>query len=356
MSSAGTLLQLSMTFTFKRKVTIVAEAIVVLVIFPWSHIGLAEEQHQYKWKFQEGRDLELVGPRGTICKLVFDQEEGKPFFHPLNALDGTTITGLRPSDHPHHLGLWFSWKFINGADYWSDPSVRNGITRLDRISLEQTDADEAKVICNLSYHRKDEAPILKEHRQIRISVPTPEQCYRIDWELNFEALEDVALSATPLEESESGGYAGLAYRPISVAKLTKDMEPEWLNSAGHLDRGIIRRPYREMKLHAEAANWCDISLRFGGEHGKVHGLAIFSHPDNFRSPPKWHVAAPTGFFNPMPLYDGSWSISKGEKFDLRYRVFVHPGRGDAEQLNREYNDFLKQSLKGLTKNAVEGCD
>jgi hypothetical protein len=303
-------------------------------------VGIATEQERHKWELHQDRDLELIGPDGVICRLNFNREEGKPFFHPLNALDGTTITGLRPADHPHHLGLWFSWKFLNGADYWSD-STRDGLTQVDRVSVERTTPEEAQVLLELSYRRKNEPPILKERRQMRIGVPDQNGQYRIDWDLQFEALDDVVLSATSLEKAASGGYAGLAYRPILTAKLTSAMDPEWLNSTGALDREVRARPYEDMKLHGAQADWCDMSLRFGGEGGKIHGLTIFCHPDNFRSPPWWHMAAPTGFLNPMLLYKDSWSVAKGETFRLRYRVLIHPGRGDLEQLDREYKEFVK---------------
>jgi hypothetical protein len=311
----------------------------------WSRVGVAAEQAEFTWNVHQDQDLELLGPGGLICRLVFNREEGKPFFHPLNALDGTTISGLRPADHAHHLGLWFSWKFIDGADYWSVPSIRNGITQLDRISIQRTDTKEARVLFELSYRRGSESPVLKERRQIRISIPDQNEQYRIDWHLQFEALDDVVLTAASLEKADSGGYGGLAYRPIATAELTKTMAPEWLNSTGATDRVLRTRPYREMKLHAAQANWCDISLRFGGDHGKVHGLTIFSHPDNPRSPPRWHMAAPTGFLNPMPLYKDSWSVAKGEKFELQYRSLIHPGRGDFEQLDGEYKDFAKQATE-----------
>jgi hypothetical protein len=171
-------------------------------------VGLAAESEQFKWEIQQDRHLELLGPNGVVCRLVFDGEEGKPFFHPLSAVDGTVMSGLRPADHPHHLGLWFSWKFLNGADYWSD-STRDGLTKVDRVSIEQTTREEARVLLELSYRRKNEPPILKERRQMRIGVPDQEGRYRIDWDLQFEALDDIEISATPLEKRSAADTEGL---------------------------------------------------------------------------------------------------------------------------------------------------
>ncbi|MBA7592916.1 Vitamin B12 transporter BtuB [subsurface metagenome] len=54
----------------------------------------------------------------SIWKFNFDKTEGKPYFHPLALEDGTPLTWLRPEDHPWHRGFWFSWKYINGLNYW----------------------------------------------------------------------------------------------------------------------------------------------------------------------------------------------------------------------------------------------
>jgi hypothetical protein len=34
--------------------------------------------------------------------------------------DGPVLTWLRPPDHPWHHGLWFSWKTVNGLNYWEE--------------------------------------------------------------------------------------------------------------------------------------------------------------------------------------------------------------------------------------------
>ena len=41
------------------------------------------------------------------------------FIHPLRTPSGFELTTIQPSDHLHHFGLWWPWKFIevNGAKH-----------------------------------------------------------------------------------------------------------------------------------------------------------------------------------------------------------------------------------------------
>src|SRR5215472_15895413 len=59
----------------------------------------------------------------TLWRFLYSTNYCKPCFHPLRVLGGEPLTTLHPSDHKWHYGLWFSWKYINGVNYWEE---RNG--------------------------------------------------------------------------------------------------------------------------------------------------------------------------------------------------------------------------------------
>ena len=55
-----------------------------------------------------------------------------PWFHPLATPSGVEITRNRPWDHPWHRGLWFSWKYVNGVNFWNeDPRTGEPAGRVD---------------------------------------------------------------------------------------------------------------------------------------------------------------------------------------------------------------------------------
>ena len=55
-----------------------------------------------------------------LWRFSFDPQKGKPFFHPVSAAGGVSLTNCKPEDHPWHYALWFSWKYINGLNYWEE--------------------------------------------------------------------------------------------------------------------------------------------------------------------------------------------------------------------------------------------
>jgi len=56
----------------------------------------------------------------SVWRLVFDPAKPKSWFHPLSTVDGEVLTAFEPADHPWHRGLWWSWKLINGINYWEE--------------------------------------------------------------------------------------------------------------------------------------------------------------------------------------------------------------------------------------------
>ena len=73
----------------------------------------------FAWN-QTETSLELSHGDKTVWRLIYDKTQNKSYFHPLATVDGTVLTALRPADHVWHYGVWFSWKFIDGLNYWEE--------------------------------------------------------------------------------------------------------------------------------------------------------------------------------------------------------------------------------------------
>src|SRR5476651_372685 len=69
----------------------------------------------------------FVGGKLFTSFLYPDSLE-KPVLYPLYAANGTVVTrGFPlepnpgdPTDHPHHIGLWFNFENLNGLDFWNN--------------------------------------------------------------------------------------------------------------------------------------------------------------------------------------------------------------------------------------------
>jgi hypothetical protein len=123
---------------------------------------------------------------GKVCWTYNPtSEEGKPYFHPL-AIPGTgdVLTDSRPDDHKWHIGLWTSWKYVNGVNFWEPhkDAVRNV------LSHTETCDDDTKLFqskATLSYIAK-EKEVLREDRTTRV-VTKENGDYVITFDSTFTA-------------------------------------------------------------------------------------------------------------------------------------------------------------------------
>jgi hypothetical protein len=308
----------------------------------------------YEWRKTDS-SLVLLNRGKVVWQLNFDKKEGKPYFHPVSLADGTELTWLRPADHPWHRALWFSWKFINGVNYWEeDPKtgLSPGRTEVGEVKFWRRNdwlADigvrhrSVDIEMMLSYHQPGHESVLTEKRLIAVSPPDKNGRYHIDWHSTFTAGgKDVVLGRTPIPGEQGGkgwgGYAGLSLR---MAKATRGFQ--FVDSEGRKDK----------QAHGKKARWVD----FSGElpDGKEAGITIFDHPDNLRHPSPWYVEKGMPYFSPAVLFNKPYRLEAGKSLTLRYRILIHPGRADKEALEGEWKAF--GNLKGAAiAEVLEGVD
>lgn len=69
----------------------------------------------------------FVGDKLFTSFLYPDTLE-KPVLYPVYTVNGTDVTrGFPlntkpgdPTDHPHHIGIWFNYENVNGLDFWNN--------------------------------------------------------------------------------------------------------------------------------------------------------------------------------------------------------------------------------------------
>ena len=290
----------------------------LLALAPWLDASAADAGWQWR---QDDGSLALLNGTNTVWQLNFKKGEGKPYFHPLNLADGTTLTAVRPADHPWHLGLWWSWKYINHTNYWEEnrkTGLSDGRTELVGVKTEALPNHTAHVEMQLTYHLPDQPPVLNEKRLLDVSAPDAQEGYYIDWTTTFTpaGTEDVVFERTP-PKNYSGGYAGLSCR---FAKLG----PAWSYTGSS---GLTTAT----NLYGKQEAWIDFSN--GG------GIAIFDHPANLRHPSPWYPNDKLPFFSPALLFHEPYILKAGKSLTLRYRVFIHTMRADRMALDAAWKAF-----------------
>lgn len=310
------------------------------LIEPWpSKYEIAEEQSKY-W-VESDSSLTLMNGHKVVWQFNFPKF-GKPYFHPINSIDGHTLTWLSPPDHRWHYALWFSWKYINGINYWEEDKITNipdGLTEVNDCDIKVNNDLSARIKLKLSYHPPNVYDVLTENRLINVSLPDENGDFYIDWESEFIAgAEDVNLDRTPIEGQEGGrrwgGYATLGLR-VNTENLT---QISLLNDTGK----------KGLDIHTTPTKWTDISGIIKEDSTKSAGITIFDHNQNPRHPVPGYVInsenkewARFVYTNPGFLYNSAYKIKAGETLKLRYRVYIHNELGELEKLNKLFDNYIK---------------
>lgn len=290
---------------------------------------------EYGW--QQGADaFALMNHGRVVWQWNYGKELPKSYFSPVTLGGGMELTWLSPSDHWWHRALWFSWKELNGVNYWEEDKERHCKGINDIVSVETTpNADHsARIGMTVAYHPPNEPPVLTEKRVIDVSAPDAQGGYAIDWRSDFRA--------GPQDVHMQGGTSGGGYAGMSVRIAPKSCDWRLVDSEGRED---VPTESFAKTTHGQHARWMDFSL-VDMASGETAGIAILDHPGNLRFPSQWHNLiddkVPFGYFSPAPLWSEPYTLPAGQTMTLRYRIVIHPGRTDRPGLEKQWQEWAKE--------------
>ena len=294
--------------------------------------AIAEPQ-ALRWEEAAGKSLALWSGNHIVWRFNYATSQNKPYFHPLAAVAGPVLTLDQPADHVWHHGLWLSWKFINGVNYWEPEKGSRkpaGRTQWSDVKIKRGDDFSARITLRLAYRPGSGEVVLREQRTIHVSPPDSDGGYHLDWSSQFTAeAERVKLDRTPLPGEPGGvaygGYAGLSLRMTPLKELTATT-PD----------GPVTFQAGTARLQAAAVDYS------GSGDGRRSGIAILVDPRSFNVPSPWYLIASNRmtYFSPAVLCFGPHAMKRGESFSLDYRVCVHPDAWSAERLGKGYKRLV----------------
>ncbi len=289
-------------------------------------LAIADDPNDYEVKISNDHIVARYNSK-LIWQYNFVKAEGKPYFHPLASTSGHVFSDLRPDDHPWHRGLWFSWKYIDGVNYWEenrDTGQSDGKTRITKVEKRELDDSSIQVKLKLSYTPGDsQETILNESRTVTIHRPSEDGIYPIIWESTFYAVKDsVLLDRTPLLGEQNGkrwgGYAGWSLR---------------MNKAS-LD-GVFTNSQGQMGLDAKSksASW----ISYDTTHGDA--VLFMDHPTNLNYPNTWYISAEMPYFSPAVLFNKRYILRKEAPLHLRYQIFISPRKFDSSRIEKTWRNW-----------------
>ncbi|MCP4451324.1 MAG: hypothetical protein GY809_07665 [Planctomycetes bacterium] len=284
-----------------------------------------EKEPQLGWK-QTETSIALLNHGQQVWAHVHDKATGKPYMR-IGLLDGTELTrpwpvpaGYSKADHPWHKALWWSFKILNGSNFWEENQLG---TEPTHVEVTRNADGSAKICVTLMYHLPDQAPVLKEERQIRVSKPNKNGAYFIDWQARFTALGPKAVVFAKYR------YGGLSLR--MATELNESPAWEFLADTEKATANGTSVPTRWMAYQGTAPN------------KQKAALAIFDHPDNAGDPATWLVRDNYPYMNPTFPGQNDVTLKPMESLTLRYGVLVHPGDITKTQIEGRWKRFARDT-------------
>lgn len=289
-----------------------------------------EAKPDFSWR-QTETSVALLNHGQVVWQHVHDRKMGKPFMR-IGLIDGTELTRPCPfpadypkNDHTWHRALWWSWKAIDGVNFWEQNQLG---TDPVKVEVSHNDGGSARIHATIAYHLPDQPPVVMEERVIIVGAPEASGTYLIDWQATFTPAgdRDVVFNRN--------SYGGFAIR--LAAECCGDPakgKPGW----------TFFDSEHQADSNGRAARW--VAYRGTAPGDQEAGVAIFDHPDNPRHPSLWQTRGHYPYLNPSFTCKEDYTLPAGKSLTLRYGVLVHQGLPDAEKLEKRWKAFAGSAVR-----------
>jgi hypothetical protein len=289
----------------------------------------------------------------------------KPVLYPVHAANGTIVTrGFplniqpgEPTDHPHHLGIWFNYENVNGLDFWNNSYAISkekkylyGWIRTDKI-LKTSGGSKGIISYHANWTNQQRNVLLEERTDIEFSgtehlrIIDRTTVLKADTTVNFTDAKDGmygirlahALQIPEIKDQEFKDDKG----NVTIVKGVKDTiaNGNYLTSEGKTGDDAW----------STRGRWCKVYGKMGNDSVSI---AIIDHPGNPNYPTFWHARG-YGLFAANPLGEKIFTkgkssknlqLQKGESVTFRYRIVIYSGNKTLSEmeLNKLADEFAKQ--------------
>ncbi|HEY2412454.1 MAG TPA: PmoA family protein [Pirellulaceae bacterium] len=256
--------------------------------------------------------------------------------HPVRTPNGAIVTDELPPDHLHQSGIFLAFTKTQfegrDVDFWnlgggkgrvrfksaqagaSGPIFASFRTEHEHVDLT---ADNDKGEIGKTSGGK---VALNETWDVRVWTPGWKSGY---WLFDIDSSIRCA-TESPLKLPEYH-YGGMAIR---AARQWTPKEVSFLTSEGD-DR---------LKGNHTRPRWCDIH---GLVEGQTAGIALMTHPGNFRFPEPLRIHDKMPYMVYTPSFLGDWEIAPGTIHRARYRFVVHDGEMSPDRLESLWRDYAE---------------
>lgn len=306
-------------------------------------------------------DVSIDGQPFT--SYIWPERLKKPVLYRLRTAKGTILTRgfpLEPRageriDHPHQVGLWFTYENVNGIDFWNNSEAiqpqdapKMGTIRQRGIVAARGGSDEGELEVEADWLTSTKKVLLREHTRFVFrggldfrSVDRITTLGALEEKVVFADAKDGMLGlrvarALEMASDKAEVFADASGRATTVAKLDNTgVNGVYLTSEGKKGEAVW----------GTRGHWCNLSGKIGDEPVTI---SIFDHPSNPGFPTYWHARG-YGLFAANPLGQKVFSNGKEElhltlaprqSVTFRYRVLITSEIASPESTEAAYKEFV----------------
>ena len=331
-----------------------------LLFFPAS---FAQKNQMVKFvKDKNESKISIYIGQHLFTNFLYPDTLEKPVLYPLYAANGTMVTRSfpihplpgEPTDHPHHLGLWFTYENVNGLDFWNNsyaiPAGKKhlyGWIRTDRI-LKTKDGTKGILSYHANWTDQLKSVLLEETTEFEFSGNENQRIIdritvlKADTDVLFKDAKDGMLGLRLAHELQIPSSKDQKFTDdkgnVTIIKASADSiaNGNYLTSEGK----------QGDDAWSSRAVWCKVYGKMGNDSVSI---TIIDHPGNPNYPAFWHARG-YGLFAVNPLGEKIFTngkseknlhLKKGESVKFYYRIIISNGKTtiSKQQLDKIASEF-----------------
>ena len=257
------------------------------------------------------------------------------FIHPLYSPRGQILTDDFPAGHVHQHAIFSAWtntRFRNTAvDFWNQHN-RTGTVAHQRVVRVLEGPVFSEIVTELAYISAMHGVVLTE--QWRLLIYPYSDHFLFDLESTQHNITNDTVFLNPYH------YGGMAFRG------SKEWNPDDRKHFTGNWSILTSEGKKDSSANQTAARWVDAS---GKVNGNAAGVTVFNHKSNFRYPQKIRVHPQMPYWCYAPMIDGAFYIAPGQRYQSRFRYYVHNNVVTAAHLNHLQEQWTRNEATTTVK-------
>jgi hypothetical protein len=268
----------------------------------------------------------------------FGTGDARPYLFPVIGASGAQLTRLGhpdPTSHEHQKSIWFGHAGVAGVNFWDERPNTDIRIRHRAIRVYHDGPNWGGLVADLDWWAEGRSILRQE--LIIVLEPAIDGGFSLDLQSRFESSGQVPVELGP----SPFGFLGLQIAKTMSEKL----------GGGTLLDAEGRRGARAVA--GQASRWIDASGP--SAPGIIEGICVMDHPSNPNHPSSWSVGN-DGLVSPSFNPHSSDGLARDHGLALRYRLLIHRGHGNLDQLNAAWQAFARTAPFELVRpNTIESA-